>query len=102
MLLICSPCWCGPGISLAFSREMSQINKSSREHEIPLPFILLILQAPHSAKPMPAQLLDQAWNSSGSLREEIVKLAKNLKWKLMTATDINQLHRMFCPAGFFQ
>jgi len=31
-----------------------------------------------------------------------VRTGQESKWKLMTEADINQLHSMFFPAGFFQ
>lgn len=31
-----------------------------------------------------------------------VRAGQESKWKLMTEADINQLHSMFFPAGFFQ
>lgn len=78
------------GVVLAWSwasGEENERNKSSGEHGIPLPFIFLILQTPHSANPMPVKLLDQSSNSSGSFREEMSGLAKNLSgnwWQKLT------------------
>lgn len=70
------PCWCGPGMERGLWRN-EQSNKSSGEHGIPR-FIFLILQTATFCKSHASKALISPQILSGSFREEMSGLAKNL------------------------
>lgn len=96
-----SPCWCGPGMKLDLWRHELKKQVQWRTWDstsIHLPYFAnTAFCKSHASK-----AFGSAFKFFWILKGGDVRAGQESKWKLMTEADINQLHSMFFPAGFFQ
>lgn len=96
-----SPCWCGPGMERGLWRNELKKQVQWRTWDstsIHLPYFANTAFCKSHASTALGSALKFFWTLKGG----DVRAGQESKWKLMTEADINQLHSMFFPAGFFQ
>lgn len=96
-----SPCWCGPGMGLGLWRRELKKQVQGRTWDstsIHLPYFANTAFCKSHASKALGSVFKFFWILQGG----DVRTGQESKWKLMTEADINQLHSMFFPAGFFQ